>query len=541
MDATPNLFYSNSLSLYNKYAEAENIFDSDITNCVWPTFHFQDTNCSFNLPKFSMNFNYKIPVGANVVRSKYEFTPYIHCTNSMFMFSVYDKYNATYTPAWVDVNIVNKTVIIDSSLVPTTIKSYSLIFNAVLVPHSITNIYNNNYSTGDTEVLFEFTNSQLTLIGYKSSTYLVAEKIQTFLLQFNDNENDKVIIYVYPNEHVKTFIQSIYNSSSSVNLILQSNIATNQSTEIILNYTDIYHQDASDFKNITFKVNLFSIEPPQFAKNLSIFKANKWSDFIINFPDVIDPNGLNWWIILEQPVPIWVTQNSANSILLKTSDLNFDFTGTINITVKVENEQNAWTEYNQTIVVEELKIPHFDIINNITFNESDSLEFSYNFEGNFEVHAIDWATNLTISWINLNHVANKIIISLQRMDSYQWAKLKSYNSWGNAIFSNEFSINSNSPNLIMAWNTFEPLIMFVGEEKLFLIPNDIFISKGTYKLLINLLSWNVNYKVKFGLEKSKEDVFIFASSNHTNNWNISLAATNSFNQSAETTINLLIK
>ena len=375
-----------------------------------------------------MNFNYKIPVGTNVAKSKYELTPYIHCTNSMFMFSVYDKYNATYTPAWIYANIIDKTVIINLNLVPTTIKSYSLIFNAALVPHSITNIYNNNYSTSDTEVLFEFTNSQLKLIGYNSSTYLVTEKTQTFLLEFNDNENDKVIIYVYPNEYVNTFIQRIYNSSSVMNLILQSNLATNQSTEVILNYTDIYHQDVSDFKNITFKVNLFSVEPPTFAKDLSTFKANRWSDFIINFPDVIDPNALNWSIILEQPVPIWVTQNSASSILLKTSYLNFDITGTINITVKVENEQNAWTEYNQTIVVEELKIPHFDIINNITFNGSDSLEFSYNFEGSFEVYAIDWTTNLTILCINLNHVANKIIISLQRMDSYQWAKLISYDS-----------------------------------------------------------------------------------------------------------------
>ena len=127
------------------------------------------------------------------------------------------------------------------------------------------------------------------------------------------------------------------------------------------------------------------------------------------------------------------------------------------------------------------------------------------------------------------------------MNSYQWAKLKSYDSWGNAIFSNEFSINSNSLNLIMAGNTIGPIIMFIGEEKLFLIPNDIFISKNTYKLSINLLSWNVNNKVKVGLEKSMQGIFLFASSNHTNNWNISLAATNSFNQSAETTINLLIK
>ena len=488
-----------------------------------------------------MNFNYKFPIGTNVAKSKYEYTPYIHCTNSMFMFNVYGKNNATYTPAWVDVNIINKTVIIDLNLVPTTIKSYSLNFNAVLVPHSTTNIYNNNYSTGDTEVLFEFTNNQLTLIGYNSSTYLVTEKIQTFLLHFNDNENDKVIIYVYPNEYVNTFIQNVSNSSSSVNLILQSNLATNQSTEVILNYTDIYHQDASDFKNITFKVNLFSIEPPTFAKDLRTFTANRWSDFIINFPDVIDSNALNWSIILEQPVPIWVTQNSANSILLKTSYLNFNIIGTINITIKVENEQNAWTEYNQTIVVEELKISHFDIINNITFNGSDSLEFSYNFEGSFEVYAIEWATNLTISWININHVANKIIISLQRMDSYQWAKLKSYDSWGNVIFSNEFNINSNSPNLIMTGNTFGPLIIFVGEEKRFLIPNDLFISKDVYTLSIDLLSWIARYKVNVDLVESTKGMFLFASSSHTNSWKISLVATNSFKLSAEITIDLLIK
>ena len=66
---------------------------------------------------------------------------------------------------------------------------------------------------------------------------------------------------------------------------------------------------------------------------------------------------------------------------------------------------------------------------------------------------------------------------------------------------------------------------------------------NAYTLSIHLLSWNVNYKVNVDLVKSNtiKGTFLFASSNHTNNWKVSLVAANSFNQSADITIDLLIK
>ena len=62
-----------------------------------------------------------------------------------------------------------------------------------------------------------------------------------------------------------------------------------------------------------------------------------------------------------------------------------------------------------------------------------------------------------------------------------------------------------------------------------------------YTLSLYLLSWNASYKVNVDLVESIKGIFLFASSNHTNNWKVSLVAANSFNQSAEITIDLLIK
>ena len=71
-----------------------------------PVFHFLDTNCSFNLPEFTMNLYNKIQVGTNLTQTLFEYIPYTHCTNSLFMLNVHDKYNVSYIPEWVDPNIL---------------------------------------------------------------------------------------------------------------------------------------------------------------------------------------------------------------------------------------------------------------------------------------------------------------------------------------------------------------------------------------------------------------------------------------------------
>ena len=230
-----------------------------------------------------------------------------------------------------------------------------------------------------------------------------------FSLYFKDTENDRIDIKIVENNFIRFFVQSISNSTTKYNIILEAMYASNVPVDLVVKYTDVYHQDPSDTMNITFTLNLFSIEPPVFQEQLSPLNANTWADFYITLPNIVDPNGLRWGVSLDQSAQSWVIYNQNNSLTLLTSRLSLNTSEVMNIRIRITNEDNAWTEYNQTVTVDPLISPVFGTINNLTVSANTVTEFDYVFTGSSAVTAVDWQTNATISWVSLNRASNKLI------------------------------------------------------------------------------------------------------------------------------------
>ena len=322
--------------------------------------------------------------------------------------------------------------------------------------------------------------------------------------------------------------------------------ASNVPVDLVVKYTDVYHQDPSDTMNITFTLNLFSIEPPVFQEQLSPLNANTWADFYITLPNIVDPNGLRWGVSLDQSAQSWVIYNQNNSLTLLTSRLSLNTSEVMNIRIRITNEDNAWTEYNQTVTVDPLISPVFGTINNLTVSANTVTEFDYVFTGSSAVTAVDWQTNATISWVSLNRASNKLIIVFNSnyiLSNQQWVRLKSSDSWGNTVYSNNFtiSVSNLTSSRITVSNTFGPLIAFVGEKKLFKIPDDLFRSEEDYYLSINIIEWQSISSIECYLEQSEtKGNFIYVMSKYPNSWKTSIIASNS-NSSAEIMFYILIK
>ena len=151
------------------------------------------------------------------------------------------------------------------------------------------------------------------------------------MVQFTDAENDRIIINIQQNDLISSFVQKVANSTNDYNIILQANDVSDSPVDFVLNYTDIYHQDDSDFMSIIFPINLFAVEPPVFSEQLKQLNANRWTDFYISLPDIIDSSGLNWTVALGLLTPNWIKLNSNNSLTLLTSDLSFNIPEITNI------------------------------------------------------------------------------------------------------------------------------------------------------------------------------------------------------------------
>ena len=109
-------------------------------------------------------------------------------------------------------------------------------------------------------------------------------------------------------------------------------------------------------------------------------------------------------------------------------------------------------------------------------------------------------------------------------------KLKSSDSWGNSVYSNNFTISVSDlvSSTITVSNTFGPLIVFVNENKLFKIPEDLFKSKESYFLSINIIEWQSTKNIEYYLEQSEtKGNFIYVMSKYPNSWKSSIIASNS--------------
>ena len=295
-------------------------------------------------------------------------------------------------------------------------------------------------------------------------------------------------------------------------------------------------------QNITIKLYLFEVDPPSFVTDLQVVHANRWSNTNLNLPAVIDPNGLDWMISLDPSTPAWIILNNR-SLTLNTTDFSYNISETTIVSLKITNEKNAWTKYNLTIETAKYTSPAFGVISNITVVKGTETEVKLELKNDLDIQVVDWKKNNVITWIQFNK--QNSIFKLNPSNNYvqtQCAKLLSYDSWQNKIYSNEFTIFIKK-NVILPptlANTFGPLIIYPGKAKLFIIPDDLFLSPQNSTLMysVQVLRWSVNTLLNANVTISKYDnsTILYLHSNDPKTCFISLCATDSNGQTAETEV-----
>ena len=286
---------------------------------------------------------------------------------------------------------------------------------------------------------------------------------------------------------------------------------------------------------------MFSVDPPSFANYLQVVHANRWSNVNVELPAVIDPDGLNWTISLYSSTPAWIILDNG-MLTFNTTNFNYNISETTIVSLKIVNEQNAWIKYNLTIETASFISPSFGVIQNITAIENTQTKIKLEFQSDLDINAIDWANN-TITWIKYDTQESTLILSpLNNKVKIQCAKLLSYDSWRNKVYSNEFKIlikkNIISPPILA--DTFGPLIIYPGKAKLFVIPEDLFISPQSlpFKYSVQILKWSVSTLLNSNVAISKYDnsSILYLQSNDPKICFILLCATDSNGQSAETVV-----
>ena len=295
------------------------------------------------------------------------------------------------------------------------------------------NINQNNianlYTTPNYSVVFTFLNENWFFVATNFSYYTVVNQLNVFMFEFYDQEDDKIVLILEHYDEIGLYSQQDTTSKQKINLLLQANLYLLDPIKICIIYTDSYHQDPSFYQNITISVYTFLVDPPSFENRLETFNADRWSDYSLVLPKIIDPNNLICFVSINSPIPDWIKLEN-NTLLLNTIDTKFNIPETTVITLKITNEQKSWREYNQTIITSMNLKPIFAIIENIDILINSIVEVDVYIESYHKVDAIDWYNNLSNSWIIISSDHSKMYInSTNLLEQLKWAKLRTYDSW----------------------------------------------------------------------------------------------------------------
>ena len=422
-----------------------------------------------------------------------------------------------------------------------SVVSFNISLYARLITFNLNSTDISKFTTDNYFVKFNFVNTNCQFMSSNASYYLVVGEISTFMINFIDEEGDNIIINANQNDLINSFVQST-NSPNQYKITIQGNEVKNKSTYLTILYTDSYHQDSNFIQILNIELYLFEVDPPSFASDLPIVNIDRWTNSTVMLPNIIDPNNLSWSIELEIDTPQWITSKN-NTLLLNSADLTFNISETTLVTLKLINEKNAWKIYNLTINLESYFYPSFAFINNITVNYNKITEIHLKNQSSInDIYVVDWASNLTIAWIKYDKQYSILQLMPFSINIFkQCAKLSSADSCQNKQYSNEFLIAikySLSPPAI--GNTFGPLNVYTGEARLFLVPNDLFISddQSSLQYAVSVLSWSVKSILFTNIAKSDKDgrFYLYILSLNKKTCSITINATDSNNQSAETIV-----
>ena len=482
-----------------------------------------------------------LPVGSNI-KNTVNYIPFKQCQNSQFSFKVLRSTDSI-TPDWASVSQLNKTLTVDLSKITSVLDSATLILSAQILTWSFTDnnsqVQIQNYIT-----LFQFTNQNANLVSSNYTYYIVMNEVSIFTFKFNDTDHDQALLSVNePQNIIGFYSQRDPKDTNIVNLLLQPNQMSDQPVNIIVNYTDIYHQAAEFYTSMNIQLYIFSVYPPVFDSNLTEVHGDMWSNLSYKLPSITDPQGLRYNVSLDSNTPQWVSLRN-NLITFDSTNSSYVIPKSSIITVIVTNEQNAWTKYNLTVDVDQNVKPIFETIDNTIVSLGVVSKVSINVSSSTEIIAANCTDNQTLPWISFSNNGSVMNINTTNIVKQNtWVKLISYDTCGNKYESNSFSVNLKIMHPPTVTNTFGPLTLFVDDEKLFLIPHDLFTSTSNLTYSLFVISCTTDPYLKSYIQNSTkfDELYLYVFGDKAKSCQLSITATDLMSQTAQAIVEVTIK
>ena len=178
------------------------------------------------------------------------YTPFDHCQNARFVINATDV-NTKAPPGWLSINQLNQSISLDLSMINSVV-SFNISLYARLITFSLNSNDTSKYTTDKYLVMFNFVNSNCQFMSSNVTYYLVVGEISTFMLNFTDEEGDKIIINTKQTDLINSYVQST-NNPNQYKITIQGNEVTNSSTHLAIMYTDSYHQDSNFIKSLSIE------------------------------------------------------------------------------------------------------------------------------------------------------------------------------------------------------------------------------------------------------------------------------------------------
>ena len=290
---------------------------------------------------------------------------------------------------------------------------------------------------------------------------------------------------------------------------------------------------------------MFVSEPPIFDNSLTNISISRWSPYTYLLPHITEPDGQKFAVQLSGSTPSWIELINNNSTLkinpLKQQTNQIE---TVPVEIVLTDETNAFSKYVLNVTLQSYFGPQYGIIETISSNDLIK-GVVINATYSKIINIVDWDSNLTLPWLYFNTSNSMLILKRKMSANISWCKLWSTDLWGTYMCSNEFNITQ-QPDIFMPpviTNLFGPLVIYINQEFIFEVPSDLFYSSDdSLDYSISFPYWNRNYPLNSKLAKYSlaEQYYLYLSSSSVQIWNLSLSASDKYNQTALVTIEVII-
>ena len=293
--------------------------------------------------------------------------------------------------------------------------------------------------------------------------------MKTFNFTLSDEENDELLVKIADPGALSLYVQRL-PSNNQFQLVAISQDATYSNQTVVLQYTDSYHQDPNEWKNLTLSIAVYPSEPPRFVTPLKDVLISAWDQISISIPDVEDIDSEHFWIELDSSTPSWISLvgNKTLSVDALNSNLTRMQTSQI-VTFKLSDDSGAVVYPKTKLLIDTSMLIEFKHIDKIKAVYSQIIEFDVLAGIAKDVWLLEWESLQPINWGRYNLTTGKMLLNVTDLTSIgnHCGKIVAVDGWGKTVFSNKFNIEvivKKPPSILEKFN---PVKLMKRERRVF--------------------------------------------------------------------------